>query len=76
MQVREVGVIKQYYSVRHFGFIKRSGAQDLFFHRSDVEPGGAEIREGARVEFEITLDQIGRERASGVELVAEPERGI
>ena len=76
MQGREQGLIKRFYADRGFGFIGRAGKQDVFFHIHDVEPGGAEIREGARVEFEITLDQIGRERASAVELVAVPEEGI
>ena len=68
MQEREVGVNKRFYSIRHFGFIGRAGKQDLFFHLSDVR-GGAEIREGGRVEFSITADQAGRPRASGVEVL-------
>ena len=67
--MRERGLVKRVYAERHFGFIKRAGAQDLFFHLSDVERGAVEIREGSSVEFSLTLDQIGRERASGVELV-------
>ena len=69
MQLREQGLIKRWYMERHFGFIKRAGAQDLFFHLSDVERGAVEIREGSPVEFEVTADQVGRPRASGVELV-------
>lgn len=67
--MREQGVIRRFYTERHFGFIKRAGAQDLFFHLSDVERGDAEIREGSPVEFEVTLDQLGRQRASGVGLL-------
>ena len=70
MQEREVGVIKRFYSIRHFGFIGRAGAQDLFFHIHDVERGAVEIREGSPVEFEVTADQIGRQRASAVEVLA------
>ena len=69
MQEREVGVIKKLYSVRHFGFIGRAGKQDLFFHIHDVEPGDEVVQEGGRVEFEVTADQLGRPRASGVVLV-------
>jgi cold shock CspA family protein len=69
MQEREVGVIKRFYSIRHFGFIGRTGEQDLFFHEADLERGDSEIREGGRVEFEIALDQLGRLRASAVELL-------
>jgi cold shock CspA family protein len=68
MQEREVGVIKKFYNLRHFGFIGRAGKQDVFFHQADVV-GGAEIREGSSVEFEATADQDGRPRASAVVLV-------
>jgi cold shock CspA family protein len=70
MQEREQGLIKRFYTERHFGFIGRAGEQDLFFHLSDVVPrGDGVVQEGRRVEFEITLDQVGRLRASGVELL-------
>ena len=65
MQEREQGLIKRFYADRGFGFIGRTGAQDVFFHVSDVK-SGAEIREGSPVAFEITLDQLGRQRASGI----------
>jgi cold shock CspA family protein len=69
MQGREQGIVKRFYPDRGFGFIGRTGDQDLFFHIHDVEPGDGVIREGGRVEFSLTLDQVGRQRASGVELV-------
>jgi cold shock CspA family protein len=67
--MRDQGLIKRFYPDRGFGFIGRAGKQDVFFHIHDVEPGGAEIREGARVEFSLTLDQVGRQRASSVKVV-------
>jgi cold shock CspA family protein len=67
--MREQGVIKRFYPDRGFGFIGRTGKQDVFFHIHDVERGGAEIRERAPVGFEVTLDEHGRQRASGVELL-------
>lgn len=77
MQVREQGLIKRFYADRGFGFIGRTGKQDVFFHIHDVVFRGDEVvQEGGRVEFSLTLDQIGRERASGVEFLAEPEREI
>ena len=69
MQVREQGVIKRFYSIRHFGFIGRTGERDLFFHVADVDCADSEIREGVRVEFEVTSDELGRPRASVVELM-------
>ena len=69
MQVREQGVIKRFYSIRHFGFIGRTGERDLFFHVADVDCGDSEIREGVRVEFSVTLDEVGRPRASAVEVL-------
>ena len=70
MQEREVGVIKRFYSTRHFGFIGRAGERDLFFHVANVDRGDSEIREGVRVEFSITLDELGRPRASVVEVTS------
>jgi cold shock CspA family protein len=67
--MREQGVIKRFYSIRHFGFIGRTGERDLFFHVADVDRGDSEIREGSSVEFEVTMDQAGRQRASAVVLV-------
>ena len=66
---REQGSIKKFYAERHFGFIGRAGKQDLFFHQADVR-GDSEIREGVRVEFSITLDELGRPRASVVEVTS------
>lgn len=71
MQEREQGSIKRFYTDRGFGFIGRTGAQDLFFHRTDVDAAGAEIRQGLPVEFVVTLDQFGRQRASGIVEVKE-----
>jgi cold shock CspA family protein len=67
--MREQGLIKRFYGDRHFGFIQRTGEQDLFFHQADVR-GDSEIREGSPVEFEVTADEIGRQRASAVEVLA------
>ena len=70
MQGREQGIVKRFYADRGFGFIGRTGDQDVFFHIHDVVFRGDEVvQEGGRVEFSLTADQIGRERASGVELV-------
>ena len=69
MQVREQGVIKRFYNIRHFGFIGRAGERDLFFHVADVDCADSGIREGSPVEFSVTADELGRPRASGVTLM-------
>ncbi len=58
---------------RGYGFIKREGEEDLFFHRNDVE--GVEftsLNEGQEVEFEKGQGQDGRPKAVKVRL-AQPE---
>ena len=70
MQEREVGVIKRFYSIRHFGFIGRTGERDLFFHVADVDCGDSEIWEGSSVVFSVTADELGRPRASAVEVTS------
>jgi CspA family cold shock protein len=68
--MRERGKIKRYYpSPKGFGFIRRDGCMDLFFHYSDVQADQLMIREGALVEFEVRLDKTGRPAAAGVTLV-------
>ena len=70
MQVRERGVIKRFYSVRHFGFIGRTGERALCFQVADVDCGGSEIREGSSVVSSVTADELGRPRASVVEVTS------
>ena len=64
----EVGFIKRYWpSPRGYGFIKREGCPDVFFHVSELEAGAEEaIREGMRVEFTYTTDPRGRLQATSV----------
>lgn len=47
-----VGTVKFYNGTRGFGFIKREGQTDIFFHISDVKRG-YQPREGDSVEFEV-----------------------
>jgi cold shock CspA family protein len=68
--MRETGKIKRYYkSPRGFGFIRRAGCADLFFHYTDVQADQDAIRDGALVEFELRLDKTGRPAAAGVTLL-------
>ncbi|HWR35358.1 MAG TPA: cold shock domain-containing protein [Clostridia bacterium] len=52
--MREKGTIKTYFDDRGFGFIRRVGCPDVFFHCSQVgTEGDRQITVGALVEFEI-----------------------
>ena len=58
---------------RGYGFIKREGEEDLFFHRNDIE--GVEfgsLREGQEVEYEMGRGRGGRPQAVRVRL-AQPK---
>ncbi len=51
------GTIKKLVRDRGFGFIEVPGQNDVFFHASDVRGVPYdELREGERVEFEVTED--------------------
>jgi CspA family cold shock protein len=58
--MREKGKIKTYFSERGFGFIRRAGCADVFFHVKDVETENPEtVFEGAEVEFEVVQTERG-----------------
>jgi cold shock CspA family protein len=69
--MREQGAIKKFVVEKGYGFIGRPGCADVFFHQSELGSGAVElIREGMHVEFTVAMDERGRLRAVGVEVLA------
>jgi len=47
------GVVKWFNAGKRYGFITQDGGPDVFVHANEVV-GGSTLREGQRVEFDIT----------------------
>ena len=47
------GTVARWLDQKGFGFIKGEDGKDLFVHNSDIE-GKSSLREGEKVEFEVT----------------------
>jgi len=47
------GTVARWLDQRGFGFIKGEDGKELFVHNSDIE-GKSSLREGEKVEFEVT----------------------
>ena len=68
--MRETGRIKAYYpNPKGYGFIRRQGCPDIFFHFREVRADQDAIQEGMLVEFETARDKSGRPAATEVTLV-------
>lgn len=62
------GTVKWFNSTKGFGFIApESGGKDVFVHISAVERAGlGTLREGQKVNYEITIGRDGRESADNL----------
>jgi CspA family cold shock protein len=52
------GTVARWLDQRGFGFIKGEDGKDIFVHHSDIE-GKNSLREGEKVEFEVTVGDKG-----------------
>ncbi len=60
MTVREQGVVKWFNDTKGFGFIQRSGGDDVFVHFRAIQGDGhRSLRDGQRVEFSVVQGQKG-----------------
>ena len=60
MSERETGTVKWFNSSKGYGFISRSGADDVFVHYQAIEGDGYKtLEEGQQVEFTVTQGQKG-----------------
>lgn len=64
------GTVKWFNSVKGYGFITPDeGDKDAFVHISAVEQAGlSDLKEGQRVEFELTPGQNGKSSAENLKL--------
>jgi cold shock protein len=63
----KTGTVKFFNAAKGFGFITPDeGGKDVFVHINDL--GGADIREGSKVEFDVVQGKKGPQ-ASGVRVV-------
>jgi CspA family cold shock protein len=60
------GTVKWFNATKGFGFITpEGGGEDLFVHQSEIQMQGfRDLAEGARVEFEVTQGQKGKQASS------------
>lgn len=55
------GNIKWFNEKKGYGFIERDGAEDIFFHQSDIEQHGFfGLQKSDRVSFEVTETPRGK----------------
>jgi cold shock protein len=65
---RQNGIVKFFNGQKGYGFITPDGGgSDLFVHASNIEGGGANLREGSRVEF---TEGQGRKGPEAIEVVS------
>ena len=60
MTAREQGVVKWFNDTKGFGFIQRSGGDDVLVHFRAIQGDGhRSLRDGQRVEFSVVQGQKG-----------------
>ncbi len=60
MASRETGTVKWFNSTKGYGFIERSGGQDVFVHYSAINSAGyRSLDEGQSVEFTVVEGEKG-----------------
>jgi CspA family cold shock protein len=64
-----VGTVARWLDGKGYGFIKGEDGKDIFVHYSDIE-GKNSLREGEKVEFEVTQGDKGP-RAAKVKPISE-----
>jgi CspA family cold shock protein len=52
--LKEKGIVKWFNAAKGYGFIQRSGGEDVFVHHTAIQMNGyRSLDEGSEVEFEI-----------------------
>ena len=52
--MKEKGIVKWFNAAKGFGFIQRSGGEDVFVHHTAIQMNGYRaLDEGSEVEFEV-----------------------
>ena len=71
MENRTQGTVKWFNNEKGYGFISQENGPDLFVHYSEIQGRGfRSLKEGDRVEFEITDGKKGKQ-ASNVTVIGE-----
>ncbi|WP_180183452.1 cold-shock protein [Acinetobacter sp. YH01020] len=59
------GIVKWFNEGKGFGFIQSDNGEDLFAHYSEINMSGYKaLKEGQRVQFEITQGKKGRQASN------------
>lgn len=60
MSKRETGTVKWFNASKGYGFIARTGGEDVFVHYSEIQTEGYRtLNEGQKVEFDIEQGRKG-----------------